>query len=175
VFLSFYLTSKSCNKIIFLPANNCWNYLTGFDGQAGWINDRFALDSDYYRGLLRLGWNSRTQDNSNFRPIPDQFFWRRNNQDIILMNADAALTNNFEGRQNTNTGAVSCGFATTNNNGGGRCPFSNIRDYAVAFDDGNDGNELWLDVFEPTFKKMLVNGYLTGACEYPPCQLTVEG
>jgi len=50
---------------------------SGFPGPAGWIDDRFRLDHDYYRGLVRLGWGNDQQNNNDLPGIPNQNFWDR--------------------------------------------------------------------------------------------------
>jgi len=142
--------------------------LLGFPGPGGWINDRFRLDHDYYRGLVRLGWGNRQQNNNDLPGIPNQNFWDRRGQNIILINADVAVVNNFAGRIDGN-GRVNCRFRTRSDQNG-RCPFATMtRQFAINFD--ND-NSRWLDVFEPAFQKMITNGYdASGVCSEPPCRL----
>jgi hypothetical protein len=133
---------------------------SGFDGQAGWDNNRNSFDNEFYRTLLdgptvNTVFVQELQSNVLAgRPFPDQFLWREggggndNNDNEFMLNVDMALAVDFGTNIDGTNGAVTCTLAAGGPNACAASPLlPHARDFAA-------DDLIWRRAFHDAFVKM---------------------
>lgn len=139
---------------------------SGFDGPGGWGPGQDQLNNNYYTELLDNGQVSANfelefQDNTEFPPFPNQFFWQENDRgNTFMFNADMALAVDMAGFLDPVTGNVNCTLRPVTT-GKPTCPASSLLGIAQEY---AQGNAVWVRDYRDAFVKMINTGCGNGIC-----------
>mmetsp|Transcript_5660 Transcript_5660/g.6210 ORF Transcript_5660/g.6210 Transcript_5660/m.6210 type:complete len:462 (+) Transcript_5660:123-1508(+) len=151
---------------------------SGINGEHGWLLKNRVLDNEYYIELVggrsvnspldslindAPNWVRHFESNIDLDEFDDNFIWlgTPNGLDgeiIIMLNADIALVRDLNDRNMKPNGEVSCSFVEREFTPAPVCPHARgaLQEAArYRFD-----NDVWLEDFEVTCKKMMRNGYI---------------
>ena len=156
---------------------------SGFDGDNGWVRREDILDNEYYEGLVggrsaadsvealfdAPNWNQVEIDNRDLAGIPNRHQWNRGRDGTIMLNVDISLVRDIEDHLTPATGEVSCQFKRRNQRARTICPAAETLLQSAIY---RHDNMVWLQDFEETMAKMLLNGStVTSDCAEGLCRV----